>query len=81
MLNTKIPQDKLQAELQQHLGRPVRLVILVADPENETPAERSKAERRERHEKAVAAIEGDAFVRDVIDLFDASIDESTIKPI
>ena len=81
LLNTKIPQDKLQAELQQHLGRPVRLVILVADPENETPAERSKAERRERHEKAVAAIEGDAFVRDVIDLFDASIDESTIKPI
>ncbi len=81
LLNTKIPQDKLQAELQTHLGRPVRLVIVVAEPENETPAERSKAEKRERQDRAVAAIEGDAFVRDVIDLFDASIDESTIKPL
>jgi DNA polymerase-3 subunit gamma/tau len=81
LLNTKIPQDKLQAELQGYLGRPVRLVIQLADVASETPAERSKAEKRERQEKAVAAIEGDAFVRDVIDLFDASIDESTIKPI
>jgi DNA polymerase-3 subunit gamma/tau len=81
LMNTKIPQDKLQAELQTYLGRPVRLVIVVAEAENETPAERSKAEKRERQDKAVAAIEGDAFVRDVIDLFDASIDESTIKPL
>ena len=32
-------------------------------------------------EKAIAAIEQDPFVRDVVDLFDASIDESTIKPV
>ncbi len=81
LLNTKIPQDKLQSELQQRLGRPVRLVIVLVEPESETPAERSKAEKRERQEQAIAAIEGDAFVRDVIDLFDASIDESTIKAI
>ena len=81
LLNTKAPQDKLQAELQNHFGRPVKLAIVVAEAEGETPAERSRTEKRERQEKAVAAIEGDPFVRDVVDLFDATIDESTIKPV
>ena len=81
LLNTKAPQDKLQAELQNHLGRPVKLAIVVAEAEGETPAERSRSEKRERQEKAIAAIEGDPFVRDVVDLFDATIDESTIKPV
>jgi DNA polymerase III subunit gamma/tau len=81
LLNTKAPQDKLQAELQNHFGRPVKLVIVVAEPEGQTPAERSRSEKRERQEKAIAAIEGDPFVRDVVDLFDANIDESTIKPV
>ncbi|HZV54751.1 MAG TPA: DNA polymerase III subunit gamma/tau [Rhodocyclaceae bacterium] len=81
LLNTKAPQEKLQAELQAHLGRPVKLVIALAEAESETPAERNRNEKRERQEKAVAAIEGDPFVRDVMDIFDASIDESTIKPV
>ena len=81
LLTTKIPQDKLQAELQAYLGRPIRLVIVLAEVASETPAERSKNEKRERQEQAIAAIEGDTFVRDVIDLFDATIDEKTIKPL
>lgn len=81
LLNTKAPQDKLQAELQNYFGRPLKLVFVVAEPEGQTPAERSRSERRERQEKAIAAIEGDPFVREVVDLFDASIDESTIKPV
>jgi DNA polymerase III subunit gamma/tau len=81
LLNTKAPQDKLQTELQNHLERPVKLVIVVAEPEGQTPAERNRNEKRERQEKAIAAIEGDPFVRDVVDLFDANIDESTIKPV
>ncbi|WIM05984.1 MAG: DNA polymerase III subunit gamma/tau [Candidatus Nitricoxidivorans perseverans] len=44
-------------------------------------AERTKAMVQERKNKALAAIEQDGFVREVIDLFDASIDESTIKPV
>ena len=81
LLSTKVPQDKLQAELQTSLGRPVKLVIELAETEGETPAERSRNEKRERQAKAVEAIEGDAFVRDVMDIFDASVDKSTIKPI
>lgn len=77
----KAQQDKLQAELQAHFGRPLRLDIAVADPTGATPAARARDAQRERQERAIAAIEQDPFVREVIDLFDASIDESTIKPL
>jgi DNA polymerase-3 subunit gamma/tau len=73
--------DKLQAELQACYGRPLRLEIDVAEVANETPAQRSRNAQRERQERAIASIEQDPFVRDVVDLFDASIDESTIKPV
>lgn len=77
----KAHEDRLQAELSSHFGAPLRLTIDVAAPASETPAERNKALQRDRHERAVAAIEQDPFVREVVDLFDASIDESTIKPL
>jgi DNA polymerase-3 subunit gamma/tau len=77
----KPQQDKLQSELQVFYARPLRLDIDVAQPATETPAERSRNQQRERQERAIASIEQDPFVRDVVDLFDASIDESTIKPV
>ena len=80
-LAAKGAQEKLHSELQAALGRPVRLALVFAEPGGETPAERSRTVQRERQEKAVASIEQDEFVREAIDLFDASIDESTIKPI
>jgi DNA polymerase-3 subunit gamma/tau len=77
----KPQQDKLQAELQASFGQPLRLEIDVAEPAGETPAARSRSLQRERQERAISSIEQDPFVRDVVDLFDASIDESTIKPV
>jgi DNA polymerase-3 subunit gamma/tau len=47
----------------------------------ETPAQRLQAQQRERHEKAIAALEQDKFVRDLIETFDATINESSIKPL
>ena len=46
-----------------------------------TPAEKAKSVQRERQDQAIASIEGDSFVREVVEMFDATIDESTIKPI
>jgi DNA polymerase-3 subunit gamma/tau len=77
----KVQQDKLQEALQGHYGRPLKLNIVLADVQGVTPAERTASEKRDRQERAVAAIEQDPFVREVVDLFDASIDESTIKPV
>jgi DNA polymerase-3 subunit gamma/tau len=77
----RLQQDKLQSELQSWYQRPLKLNILLADAEGETPAERQRGEQRERQERAIAAIEQDGFVRDVVDMFDATIDEASIKPV
>ncbi|MCX7171385.1 MAG: DNA polymerase III subunit gamma/tau, partial [Proteobacteria bacterium] len=77
----KAHQDKLQAELQTYYGRPLKLNIVLADTAVETPVERSRLLQRERQERAIAAIEQDSFVREVVELFDATINESSIKPI
>jgi DNA polymerase-3 subunit gamma/tau len=77
----KPQQERLQAELRNRCGDSLRLEIDVAEVASETPAERSRNAQRERQERAIASIEKDPFVRDVVDLFDASIDESTIKPV
>lgn len=77
----KSHQDKLQSELQLYYGRPLRLNIVLADTSMETPMERSRMVQRERQEKAIAAIEQDEFVIKVVELFDASIYEASIKPL
>ena len=59
----------------------MRLEIDVAEPRAETPAQRAATIQTEKHENAKVAIQTDPFVRDVIDLFGANIDESSIKPI
>jgi DNA polymerase-3 subunit gamma/tau len=74
-------QEKLQLALRELWGAQLRLDITVAEPAGETPAARRQNSDRERQENAIASIEQDPFVRDVVDLFDASIDESTIKPV
>jgi DNA polymerase III subunit gamma/tau len=74
-------QEKLRAELIKHFDRPLVLEIVLAEPEGETPKTRADGEKRERQDRAIAAIESDPLVNDLCDMFDASIDESTIKPI
>jgi DNA polymerase-3 subunit gamma/tau len=74
-------QEKLRAELIKHFGRPLVLEIVLAEPEGETPKTRADGEKRERQDRAIAAIESDPLVNELCDMFDASIDESTIKPI
>ncbi|MGC2517531.1 MAG: DNA polymerase III subunit gamma/tau [Burkholderiales bacterium] len=62
-------QDKLKAALQEHFGKPIRLTVQVGDTAGNTARDR-----------AAAAISQDAFVRDLVENFDATIVESSIKP-
>jgi DNA polymerase-3 subunit gamma/tau len=80
-LQMKPAPDKLQQALREHLGRPLVLRFELEQTESDTPAATVGRERRERQEQAIASIEQDSFVRDVIEGFDASLVESTIKPI
>ncbi|MFA9438721.1 DNA polymerase III subunit gamma/tau [Uliginosibacterium sp. sgz301328] len=72
---------KLQEGLGQYFGRSVRAVIEVGEVASETPAQRNDAERRQRHVEAVAALEGDPFVQEMIERFDATLVEASVKPI
>lgn len=62
-------QDKLRAALEQHLGRSIRLRLQVGDTEGASSQDR-----------AVDAINQDTFVRGLVEQFDATIVESSIKP-
>ncbi|MBK7136225.1 MAG: DNA polymerase III subunit gamma/tau [Rhodocyclales bacterium] len=81
LLMNKATQDKLQAALATHFGRPVKLSIEISDLNGETPAQRAESARSEKQNRAIEALEQDAFVRDMIETFDATINEQSIKPL
>jgi DNA polymerase-3 subunit gamma/tau len=80
-LQIKTAQDKLQQVLEEHFGHPVQLVIELREVSGETPAATARKKRRERQEQAVASVEQDPFVREVIDMFDATLIDSSIQPV
>jgi DNA polymerase-3 subunit gamma/tau len=74
-------QDKLKAVLGEYAGRPLRLIFSVGDGTGMTPAEQEDREKQEKQLQAIAAIESDPFVRDLVENFDARLIVSSIKPI
>jgi DNA polymerase-3 subunit gamma/tau len=72
--------DKLQAALQEYFGRKLRVKISAGGSGN-TPAEMATQERRKKLDQAIEAIDSDPFVRDLVENFDARVNESTIKPV
>ena len=80
-LQMKPAQDKLQQSLSEYLARPVQLAIELEEVIGDTPAAVAQQRKAERQGRAVAAVEQDEFVRGVIDMFDATLIESSIKPV
>jgi len=74
-------QDKLQQSLVESLARPLQLLIEVDEVAGDTPAAVAERDRRERLDRAIASVEADGFVREVIEVFDATLIESSIRPI
>ena len=79
LLLTTAPADKLQSALSGRFGRQIRLQVDLGETIGETPAQRMEADRLERHALALASLEQDGFVREVIDIFDATLNEASIK--
>ena len=77
----KTYQDKIKKALSEHFGKPVRLKLSVGSVTGMTPAELDTREKQAKHLQAVAAIETDPFVRELVDNFDAKLIISSIKPI
>jgi DNA polymerase-3 subunit gamma/tau len=71
--------DKLKAALDQHLGSAVRVNVSVGEVASATPAALEAGEREARRAEAVKAVQGDGFVKDLVNLFDGKVVDSTIR--
>ena len=69
-LAEKSYQEKLRGALQERFGKPVRLTVTIRETTGNTARDR-----------AATAVSRDAFVRDLVENFDATIVESSIKPV
>ena len=74
-------QARLEAELNRHFDQPVGLSIDIGRIAGETPAQRDAVIRAQRHADAVASLEQDPFVQEMIERFDATLQESSVRPL
>ncbi len=74
-------QDKLIATLRERHGAGLQVTFETGAAAAQTPQQVRSRERDARQAEAVAAIESDPFIRELVEHFDAKVVESTIKPI
>ncbi len=72
--------EKLQALLREHFGRPLRVKIEIGG-NGDTPAAQEDREKKEKLDRAIEAIDTDPFVRDLVENMDAKIVDDSIKPV
>lgn len=74
-------KDRLQEAIRIRFGKDVKLMIMVEDPEVETPAERKTREAKESHDQVVKSFAEDPDVKSILDTFDATLDKDSIQPL
>src|SRR5262249_46084222 len=71
--------DKLKAALDQHLGATVRVNVSVGEVAGASATALEAAEREARRAEAVKSVQGDGFVQDLVNIFDAKVVDSSIR--
>ena len=74
-------EQRLVQALSELLGAPIRVRIDVVEQVGVTAAVLKKEAAVERQNNAVAAIEGDPIVQELIDVFDAKLIDGSIRPV
>jgi DNA polymerase-3 subunit gamma/tau len=80
ILATPAQQERLRAALAGYFRTELRLQLEISRPGEETPAERERREALERQRGAEAAIATDPLVKELEKVFDATVDEESIRP-
>jgi DNA polymerase-3 subunit gamma/tau len=75
-----IQQERLQAAIHERFGKDVKLVITVEEPRGETPKQVNKRMQDERQQQAIDSFNDDPDVKDIVDAFNATIEQDTIRP-
>ena len=73
-------RDKLTAAVRQHLGAQLKVSFAAGDVAGMSPKAMTDRKAEQRHAAAVAEIRQDPFVRELIEDFDGSLDDGSIKP-
>lgn len=74
-------QQRLAQAMSDHLGEVVRVEVVEAPAQGETPAQYHERKRQERQALAVQVIESDPNVQAIIANYGARIDPASIQPI
>ena len=74
-------QDKLVSTLRDKYGATLQVTFEVGAAAEQTPQQVRTRIKEARQAEAVAAIESDPFVRELVDQFGGQIDASTIQPL
>jgi DNA polymerase-3 subunit gamma/tau len=78
-LAEKSYQDKLKASLEEHLGERATVKVAIGEVKGQSAAAIEEGEREARQTEAARAVEGDPFVRDLVQLCDAKVVDSSIR--
>ncbi|HYL89279.1 MAG TPA: DNA polymerase III subunit gamma/tau [Burkholderiales bacterium] len=71
--------DKLKGALEQHLGTAITVKVSVGEAAGNSAAALEAGEREARRAAAAQSVQSDGFVKDLVNLFDAKVVDSTIK--
>ncbi len=71
---------RLEEQLGQALGRPIKVKFERGAVAAETPAQRSARSSRERQQAAERAVAADPLVRSLVDTFDARVIPGSVRP-
>jgi DNA polymerase-3 subunit gamma/tau len=74
-------QKQLNAALSAYLGKPCVLKVEIGAVRGDSVAALEATDKRNRQQEAVASVKGDDFVKELVEGFDATIVESSIKPL
>ncbi|MBW8457089.1 MAG: DNA polymerase III subunit gamma/tau [Thiobacillus sp.] len=74
-------QDKLIAALRDRYGAMLAVTIEIGAAAEKTPQQVRSRIRQARQDEAVAAIESDPFVRELVDQFGGQLDATSIQPL
>jgi DNA polymerase-3 subunit gamma/tau len=74
-------QDKFIAALKAKFGDGMNISIELRSTQGQSPVELRNREKTRRQNEAVAAIENDPFIRELVEGFDATINEASIQPV
>jgi len=77
-LTDKSYADKLKAALAEKFGGTIALRVAVGEVAGNSVAAIEQGERSVRQAKAADAVHGDPFVRDLVDIFDATVIDNSI---